>query len=161
MEEEDALESRTAPIQEGEGDEDITPTDIHETSPLDIQTIQGPITRARARQLNLEVSSLLSVPFNRFENRLLPIVYNVIRNQGEDKETYGGRLGGVGGSQGSAKHRGGPLQLDFGPTRSPGTVWSKTDTQAAYGLGFGRSTYGWKGNFIEFPMEPVPGPNSL
>jgi len=31
------------------GDEDITPMDIQEVPPLDIQTIQGPITRARAR----------------------------------------------------------------------------------------------------------------
>ena len=39
--EEDELESRTTPIQEGEDDEDITP--------LDTNNIQGPITRARAR----------------------------------------------------------------------------------------------------------------
>src|SRR6185295_17872188 len=58
--EEDELESRTTPIQEGEDDEDITPMDIQEVPLLDIQTIQGPITRARARQLNLEMSSLLS-----------------------------------------------------------------------------------------------------
>jgi hypothetical protein len=50
--EEDALESRTTSIQEGEDDEDITPSDAHNT-PLNIQ---GPITRARARQLNLHVS---------------------------------------------------------------------------------------------------------
>ena len=47
--EEDVLESRTTLIQEGEDDEDITPMDIQEVPPLDIQTIQGPITRARAR----------------------------------------------------------------------------------------------------------------
>ena len=46
--EEDVLESRTTPIQEGDDDEDITPMDIQEVPPLDIQTIQGPITRARA-----------------------------------------------------------------------------------------------------------------
>ena len=45
--EEDVLESRTTPIQEGEDDEDITPMDIQEVSPLDIQTIQGPIKLAR------------------------------------------------------------------------------------------------------------------
>jgi hypothetical protein len=64
-------------------DEDITPMDIQEVPPLDIQTIQGPITRARARQLNLEVSSLLSVSINNCENGLLPNFYNMIRNQGE------------------------------------------------------------------------------
>ena len=47
--EEDELESRMTPIQEGEDDEDITPLDTNDTSHLDIQ---GPITRARARQLN-------------------------------------------------------------------------------------------------------------
>jgi hypothetical protein len=88
-------------------DEDITSMDMHEASPLDIQPIQGPITRARARQLNLEVSSFLSVPINNFNNDLLPIVYNVIRNQGEDQEIHGGRLGGVEGQQGD------PLQLKF------------------------------------------------
>jgi hypothetical protein len=43
--EEDTLESRMTPIQEGEDDEDITHLDAHNISPLDIQ---DPITRARA-----------------------------------------------------------------------------------------------------------------
>ena len=114
--EDDALESRTTQIQEGEDDEDITPTDIHEASSLDIQTIQGPITRARARQLNLEVSSLLSVSLNSFENSLLPNVYIVIRNQGEDKMTHGEEHGVVEGQQGTSKLRGGPIQLNFEST---------------------------------------------
>jgi hypothetical protein len=45
---------RTTPIQEGEDDEDI-PT--HDDSPV---SIQGPITRARARQLQYQVKSFLS-----------------------------------------------------------------------------------------------------
>jgi hypothetical protein len=44
--EEDELESRTTPIQEGEDDEDITTMDIHNTSPADIQG--PPITRAHS-----------------------------------------------------------------------------------------------------------------
>jgi hypothetical protein len=48
--EEDELESGTTPLQEGEDDEDITPMDTNNTPQIDIQ---GPITRARARQLNL------------------------------------------------------------------------------------------------------------
>jgi hypothetical protein len=48
--EEDELESMMTPIQEGEDDEDITTMDIHNTSLADIQ---GPITRARWRELNL------------------------------------------------------------------------------------------------------------
>jgi hypothetical protein len=39
--------------------------------------------------------------------------------------------------------------------RSPGAVRNKTDAQVAYGVGFGRSIYGWKQNFIELPMAPV------
>jgi hypothetical protein len=78
---EDTLESRMTPIQEGEDDEDITHLDAHNSPPLDIK---GPITRARARQLNLEVSSFLGTSTYNLENKLLPNDYIVIRNQGED-----------------------------------------------------------------------------
>jgi hypothetical protein len=73
-------------------DEDITHLDAHNTSPLDIQ---GPITRAHARQLNLEVSSFLSTSTYDFENRLLPNDYIMIRNQGEDQEMHGEGLVGM------------------------------------------------------------------
>ena len=49
MGDEDEIESRTTPIQEDEDDEDIT----------SIHTMNGPITRSRARQLNLQVRSTL------------------------------------------------------------------------------------------------------
>jgi hypothetical protein len=62
-------------------DEDITPSDAHST----LLDIQGPITRGRARQLNLEVSSFLSTSFYDFENRLLTNDYIMIRNEGEDQ----------------------------------------------------------------------------
>jgi hypothetical protein len=75
--EEYTLESRMTPIQEGEDDEDMTHLDAHNTSPLDIQ---GPISRARARQLNLEMTSFLSTSTYDFENRLLSNDYIVIRN---------------------------------------------------------------------------------
>jgi hypothetical protein len=39
--------------------------------------------------------------------------------------------------------------------RSPGAVRNKTDARVPYGVGFGRSIYGWKHNFIELPMAPV------
>ena len=67
-------------------DEDITPLDLHNDPLLDIQ---GPITRARARQLNLEVSSFLSNSFYDFKNRLLPNDYIMLRNQGEDQAWRG------------------------------------------------------------------------
>jgi hypothetical protein len=67
-------------------DADITPSDTHNNPPT---VIQGPITRARARQLNLEVSSFLCSSLYEFENILLPNDYIVIRNNGEDKKTLG------------------------------------------------------------------------
>jgi hypothetical protein len=44
--------------------------------------------------------------------------------------------------------------------RTPGTAHRKTDAQVSYGVGFGRSIYGWKQNFIELPMAPVSYQNS-
>jgi hypothetical protein len=46
------------------------------------------------------------------------------------------------------------------PVRSLGAVRNKTDAQVAYGVGFGRSIYGWKQNFIKLPMAPVLCQNS-
>jgi hypothetical protein len=103
--EDDELESRTTPIQEGEDDENITP--------LDTNNIPGPITRARARQLNLEVSSFLKPSFYTFENRLLPNDYIVIRNKGDDQNMHGKGLGGVEVQQEGARHGGDPNQVDF------------------------------------------------
>jgi len=45
-------------VSETYNDEDITPSYTHNDTPL---YIQGPITKARARQLNLEVSSFLNM----------------------------------------------------------------------------------------------------
>jgi hypothetical protein len=53
MGDEDEIESRTTPIQEEQDDEDIT----------SIHTMNGPITRSRARQLILHVHSTLSIVF--------------------------------------------------------------------------------------------------
>jgi translation initiation factor IF-1 len=58
--EEDELKSRTTPIQEGEDDEDIS----------SLHTMQGPITRARARQLDLQYVLTLSIVFQNL--RLVP-----------------------------------------------------------------------------------------
>jgi hypothetical protein len=55
--EEDELESRTTQMQEGEDDVDINTSDI--STPTHNQ-ISGPITRARARQLNNQVTSFLA-----------------------------------------------------------------------------------------------------
>jgi hypothetical protein len=58
--EEDELESRTTPMQEEEDDVDINTSD---TSTPTHNQISGPITRARARQLNNQVSSFLASCF--------------------------------------------------------------------------------------------------
>ena len=57
--------------------------------------IQGPITRTRARQLNLQVSSFLSNVYCESENRLVPNDLIVLRNKGEDQQGHGEGLGGV------------------------------------------------------------------
>src|ERR1041385_2966700 len=59
--EDDELPSRTTSIQEGEDDEDI-PTNVTPTSLPTTHT--GPVTRARARQLNYQVLSFLPNPSN-------------------------------------------------------------------------------------------------
>ena len=91
-------------------DEDITPSDPHNDPLLDIQ---GPITRACMRQLNLEVRSFLSNSLYEFENRLLPNDYVVLRNQGEDQETQRAWLGGVEDQQGRPSKDGDSNQVDF------------------------------------------------
>jgi hypothetical protein len=130
--EEDMLESRMTLIQEGEDDEDITYFDAHNTSPLDIQ---GPITRARARQLNSEVSSFLSTSTYDFENRLLPNDYIVIRNQGEDQEMHGEGLEAWRYSKGVQAKLETQSKSTSSPPRSPGVVCLKLDAQATYGVG--------------------------
>ena len=75
--------------------------------------MQGPMTRARMRQLNLEVSSFLSNPFHTFENRLLPNDVILLRNIGEGYEGLRGCGGGDDDQQGRPTETGGPIQHDF------------------------------------------------
>src|SRR3954453_9415061 len=67
--EDDELPSRTTSIQEGQDDEDI-PTNVTPTSSPATHT--GPITRARARQLNYQVLSFLANTSNVQEQMMLP-----------------------------------------------------------------------------------------
>ena len=62
---------------------------------MDTNNIQGPITRARARQLNLEVRSFLNTSVYDYKDRLLPNGYILIRNHGEGEEMLGDGLGGM------------------------------------------------------------------
>jgi hypothetical protein len=144
------------PIQEGEDDEDITLSDTHNPPPL---IIQGPISRARVRQLNQHVSSFLSSSACTYENSMLPneiIDYIVLRNFGEDQEGLGnqqgqgGRLGG-----GAFKSRWKPKSSRSQPSRTPGPVCTKFIVQATNGLRFQRPTYVWKDKNIRNPMEFV------
>ena len=67
--EDDELSSRTTSFQEGEDDADIN-TIVTPTAPATIHI--GPMTRARARQLNYHVLSLLGNDSNVHENMMLP-----------------------------------------------------------------------------------------
>jgi hypothetical protein len=63
--EEDELESRTTQMQQGEDDVDINTSD---TSTPTHNLFSGPITRARARQLNNQVSSFLALDSSYLDN---------------------------------------------------------------------------------------------
>jgi hypothetical protein len=78
--EEDELSSRMTSIQQGEDDEDIPTVDTTTTHPH----VQGPLTRARARQLNYQVLSFLGTVPNIHENMMLPKsnVLVLLRNDG-------------------------------------------------------------------------------
>ena len=79
--------------------------DTNNTPQVDVQ---GPITRARARLLNLQVSSFLSNYSCNFENSLLPNDLIVLSNKGEDQQGRGEGLGGVEGQRGRPEQDGGP-----------------------------------------------------
>jgi hypothetical protein len=85
----------------------------------------------------------------------------MIRNQGEDQEMHVEGFGGVEVQQGSASQVGDPIQSTSSPPRSLGAVYLKLDAQASYGVGFGRSIYGWNQNFIRLPMALDPPQNSF
>jgi hypothetical protein len=67
-------------VPKKDGDVDITPMDTNNTPQVDY-----PITRARARQLNLQVISFLSNYSCAFESSMLPNDLIVLRNEGEDQ----------------------------------------------------------------------------
>jgi hypothetical protein len=90
-------------------DEDITPSDAP-TVPSSV--MQGGLM-TRRRQLNLEVSSILSDPFYTFENRLLPNDVILIRNIREGHEELRGSGGGDDDQPRRPIEAGGPAQHDF------------------------------------------------
>jgi hypothetical protein len=91
--EEGELELRTTQMQEGEDDEDITTNDT--SSPTQDRVIAGLITRARARQLNNQVSSLLSSCSSYLDcGDTCTLV--LIRNHGQDRKGEGLAQAGFG-----------------------------------------------------------------
>jgi hypothetical protein len=90
--EEDELESRMTQMQEGEEDEDIHANDA--STPTQVP-IACPITRTHARQLNHQVSSLLSsCPSCLDHEDACTLV--LLRNQGEDQHGTGFAQAGFG-----------------------------------------------------------------
>ena len=84
-----------------------------------------------------------------FENKLLPNDLIIVRNHGDDEEDIGEEFGGV-VDELEAQSKSSSSLL-----RSPGAARTKINTQAAYGVRFGCSLYGWKDNFKEFPLALV------
>ena len=84
--------------------------DTNNTPQVDVQ---DPITRARARLLNLQVSSFLNNYSCDFENSLLPNELIVHRNKAEDQKGCGEGLGGVEDQRGRPEQDGGPNRFDF------------------------------------------------
>jgi hypothetical protein len=87
--EEDEMSSMMTPIQRGEDDEDVY---THDDSPV---TIQGPITRAHAHQLQYQVKSFLSSTPCQLQDRLLPNEILIVRNEGQAYEGLKNHLGGA------------------------------------------------------------------
>jgi hypothetical protein len=80
--EEAELESRTTQMQEQEDDEDINT--INTSTPAQVQ-IHGPITRARAHQLNYQVSSFLSSCSSYLDHEN-PCTFVLLRNNGHEPQ---------------------------------------------------------------------------
>jgi len=81
---EDELESRTTPVLEGEDDEDITALDTLPVTNSTPSSLEGPMTRSRARRLNFEVRSFLMLQPNIHEDGMLLNFCDVLllRNMG-------------------------------------------------------------------------------
>jgi hypothetical protein len=103
-------------------DEDIT----------SIHTMNGPITRSRARQLNLQVRSTLVNCVSELTLGAMDVL--MIRNLGEDQQGLGKGLGVEEEQQGHHNRK--EIKSDSAPTpsRVPGPVCTKMDAQDASGL---------------------------
>jgi hypothetical protein len=83
------LESRMTQMQEGEDDEDIATNDTSRPTPVSTSpTPLGPITRARARRLTHQVSSLLRSGSSYLDNGNICTLI-LLRNNGLDQNGRG------------------------------------------------------------------------
>jgi hypothetical protein len=121
MGDENEIESRTTPIQE-EDDEDIT----------SIHTMSGPITRSRARQLNLQVRSTLVNCVSELTLGTMDVL--MITNLGEDQQGLGKGLGVEEEQQGRHNRKDIKSDSTATPSHVPGPVCTKMDAQDASGL---------------------------
>jgi hypothetical protein len=97
-----------------------------------IHTMNGPITRSRARQLNLQVRSTLVNCVLELTLGAMDVL--MIRNFGEDQQGLGKGLGVEEEHQG--RHNRKEIKSDSAatPSRVPGPVCTKMDAQDASGL---------------------------
>ncbi|WVZ70661.1 hypothetical protein U9M48_019305 [Paspalum notatum var. saurae] len=134
----------TAAESSSASDEDISPMYTTESPP---SVLQGPITRARARQLNQQVNSFLSSSTYTDKDGTLERIRKGLDTSKEserNKEDVQVKLEAQSKSSSSLPRPAGPFD-------------TKTETQDAYGLRFRRSTYAWKDKNISFPMPLVSG----
>jgi len=87
--EENALESRTTPVLEGEDDEDIAPSDTIPITNSTPNSLEAPMTRSRAHHLNYEMRSFLMLHTNIHEDGMLLKSCDVLllRNMGSSQFT--------------------------------------------------------------------------
>jgi hypothetical protein len=95
--------------------------------------MNGPITRSRARQLNLQVHSTLVDCVSELTLGAMDVL--MIRNLGEDQQGLGKVLG-VEEEQQQGRHNRKEIKSDSAatPSRVPGPVCTKMDAQDASGL---------------------------
>jgi hypothetical protein len=117
----DEIKSRTTPIQEEE-EEDIT----------SIHTMNGAITRSRARQLNLQVRFTLVNCVSELTLGTMDVL--MIRNFGEDRKGLGKGLGVEEEQQGCHNRKEIKSNSAATPSWVSGPVCTKMNTQDASGL---------------------------
>src|SRR4051812_43031375 len=93
-----ALSSTTSTVRDEDISTNVTPT----SSPT---THTGPVTRARARQLNYQVLSFLANPSNVREHMILPKLdtFVLFRNEGPSMDKKDGHWSGIKHGEGGAR----------------------------------------------------------